>query len=212
MEIRPDNLRLLFALAVASVSTLAGLGAAPEPAPRWNILFCFADDWGRYASCYAGLDGRPTLNDVVKTPNVDRIAREGVLFRHAFVNAPSCTPCRSSLLSGRYFFNTGRGAILLNAVWDPSIPSFPLMLRDAGYGIGKTYKVWSPGQPRDAPIGGEQYAYEKAGYAPHRFSQEVTKRVAEGMSVAGAKKAVLAQVRGNFDAFLADRKPGQPWL
>jgi len=96
-----------------------------------NILFVFADDWGRYASCYKGLDGRPTLNDVVKTPNVDRVAKDGVLFRNAFVNAPSCTPCRSSLFSGRYFFNCNQGAILQGAVWDESIQVYPLMLRDA---------------------------------------------------------------------------------
>src|SRR5262245_58652654 len=125
-------------------------------AERWNILFCFADDWGRYASSYAAVDKRPSLNDVVKTPNVDRVAREGVLFRNAFVNAPSCTPCRSSLLSGRYFFNCGRGAILTGAVWDSSIPSFPLLLKDSGYSIGKAYKVWSPGTPADAPIGGQE--------------------------------------------------------
>src|SRR6188768_3775383 len=95
---------------------------------RLNILFVFADDWGRYASAYAAVDGKPSLNDVIKTPNVDRVAREGALFRHAFVNAPSCTPCRSSLLSGRFFFNTGRGAILNGAEWDSSIPTFPLML------------------------------------------------------------------------------------
>src|SRR6478735_8100120 len=132
-------------------------------AERLNILFVFADDWGRYASAYAGVDGKPSINDVIKTPNVDRVAKEGVLFRHAFVNAPSCTPCRSSLLSGRFFFNTGRGAILNGAVWDSSIPSYPLMLRDSGYHIGKSYKVWSPGTPADAPFGGQQYAYEKRG-------------------------------------------------
>ncbi len=103
------------------------------------------------------------LNDVVKTPNVDRVAREGILFRNAFVNSPSCTPCRSSLLTGRYFFNTGRGAILNGAVWDDSIPSYPLMLRDSGYHIGKSYKVWSPGTPADAPFGGQKYAYQKGG-------------------------------------------------
>ena len=83
---------------------VASNGYSKEPVQkRPNILFVFADDWGRYASCYKGLDGHPTLNDVVHTPNVDRIAKDGVLFRNAFVNAPSCTPCRSSLLSGRYF-------------------------------------------------------------------------------------------------------------
>jgi N-sulfoglucosamine sulfohydrolase len=184
----------------------------PAAAPRWNILFFFADDWGRYASAYAGLDGRPTVNDVLDTPHLDRIGREGVLFRHAFVNAPSCTPCRSSLLSGRYFFNTGRGAILSGAVWDDSIPSFPLLLRDAGYHIGKSYKVWSPGTPRDAPFGEQQYAYEKSGGEPNQFSQNVSARVARGMTVAAARDELLAQVRGNFDAFLSARPDGQPWL
>src|ERR1044072_6963491 len=80
--------------------------SAPEPSQlqvaRPNILFCFADDWGRYASILATLEKQPSLNQIVKTPNVDRVAREGVLFSRAFVNAPSCTPSRSSLLSGRY--------------------------------------------------------------------------------------------------------------
>ncbi|MEC8433060.1 MAG: sulfatase-like hydrolase/transferase, partial [Planctomycetota bacterium] len=76
-----------------------------------NIVFIFADDWGRMASAYAALDpGGPS--DVVSTPNFDQVAKNGVLFRNAFVNAPSCTPCRSSLLSGQYFWRTGRGAIL----------------------------------------------------------------------------------------------------
>lgn len=81
-------------LVVAVTANVLAAAAAP---PRWNILFVFADDWGRYASCYRGLDGRRGLNDVVATPAIDRLAREGVVFRHAFVSSPSCTPCRSSL-------------------------------------------------------------------------------------------------------------------
>ena len=138
------------ALLLGGISASAVLGAAPE---RPNILFCFADDWGRYASAYAGVDGRPSPNQIVKTPNIDRLARDGVLFKNAFVTAPSCTPCRSSLLSGQYFFRTGRGAILQGAEWNPGIPSFPLLLNEAGYHIGETYKVWSPGTPNDAPFG-----------------------------------------------------------
>lgn len=197
------------------LSLLLGAGLLASPAadapPRWNILFVFADDWGRYASCYQGLDGRPTLNDIVKTPNVDRVAREGVLFKNAFVNAPSCTPCRSSLLSGRYFFNCNRGAILSGAVWDESIPTFPLLLRDAGYAIGKSYKVWSPGTPADAPFGGQKYAFEKQGRLPQHFSMNAIPLVKSGLSVAAARDMILAQVRGNFDDFIASRKPGQPW-
>ncbi len=206
----PASVRRVSFIAFAFMLVLR-LVAADAPAPRWNILFVFADDWGRYASAYAAIDGKPSLNDVIKTPNVDRVAREGTMFRNAFVNAPSCTPCRSSLLSGRYFFNTGRGAILRGAVWDETIPTFPLLLRDAGYHIGKSYKVWSPGTPVDAPFGGQKYAYEQAGRDPNNFSEVATAALARGASVTQAREAILAQVRGNFDRFLADRKPGQPW-
>jgi len=193
-----SSLRLILALACTLSTSLAD--------DRLNILFVFADDWGRYASAYAKADGKPSINDAIQ------LAREGALFRHAFANAPSCTPCRSSLLSGRYFFNTGRGAILSGAEWDPAIPSYPLMLRDAGYHIGKSYKIWSPGTPADAPFGGQQHAYEKAGRMPNNFSEETEKLLAGGLDVMAAREKILDQVRGNFGAFLADRKPGQPWL
>ncbi len=198
-------------LLIAALGVLGGHLTAAETR-RPNILFCFADDWGRYASCYAKLDAGPSLNQIVKTPNIDRVAREGVMFRNAFVPAPSCTPCRSALLTGRYWWNTDRGAILQGAVWNTNIPTFPLLLRDAGYHIGKSYKVWSPGTPADAPFGGQKYAYEKVGRAPNNFSEEATKRVQDGMSVAEAREKIHDQVRGNFDAFLADRKTNQPWL
>jgi len=98
---------------------------------RPNILFAFADDWGKYASCYANVPGSEPWQHVVSTPNIDRIANEGILFTHAFVNAPSCTPCRSSVLSGQHFYRTGLGAILQGAVWDMNIPTYPLVLEDA---------------------------------------------------------------------------------
>lgn len=198
-------MRILLSLLV--LTTLAS--AAEKPL---NILFCFADDWGRYASIYAEHETFPSPNQVVKTPNIDRIAREGALFSRAYVNAPSCTPCRSALLSGRYFFNTGRAAILNGAVWDPAIPSFPLLLRDRGYHIGKAFKVWGPGEPADAPFGGQQYAYQKAGGRFNNFSEEVTKLVATGLPVEAAKQQMYDEVRGNFDAFLKARPAGQPFL
>jgi uncharacterized sulfatase len=195
-------------------SVLAALlVAGPTPAAeRPNILFCFADDWGRYASAYAALEARPTANHVVKTPHIDAVAARGVLFRNAFVPAPSCTPCRSSLLSGRYFFNTGRGAILLGAVWDERIPAFPLLLRDAGYQIGKTAKVWSPGTPVDAPIGRQQYAFQKAGMAFNKFSEHATRAVKDGKTVAQARSDLLGQVAANFAAFLKARDATKPFF
>lgn len=176
-----------------------------------NILFAFADDWGKYASAYAGVETKPSPNMVVKTPIFDEIARKGVLFKHAFVTAPSCTPCRSSLLSGQYFFRTGLGAILQGAKWDPNIPVYPLLLRDAGYHIGKTYKVWTPGSPKDAPYGVGKYAYEKSGRMFNGFSQVTTKRVAEGMTVQTAKQVLYDEVMGNFNSFLDDRDKGKPF-
>lgn len=196
-----------FVLCLLALTSFAA--AAEKPL---NILFCFADDWGRYASAYAQHEKFPSPNQVVKTPHIDRIAREGALFSRAYVNAPSCTPCRSALLSGRYFFNTGRAAILNGAVWDPVIPSFPLLLKDKGYHIGKAFKVWGPGEPADAPFGGQAHAYQKAGGRFNNFSEEVTKLVAEGTPVEDAKQQMYAEVQGNFDAFLAARPKDAPFL
>jgi arylsulfatase A-like enzyme len=199
---------------LACCVVLAGAAAPGLSAPatagakRPNILFCFADDWGRYASIYATVEKHASPNQVVKTPNIDRVARQGVAFRHAF----ACTPCRSALLTGRYFFNTGRGAILQGARWDAKIPTFPLLLKDAGYHIGKSFKVWSPGTPVDAPFGGQKFAYEKAGRRANDYSEHVTQMVKDGVKLEAARDKILAEVRSNFTAFLADRKPGQPWL
>ena len=192
---------------------LAFLFALPQAAvaAQPNILFFFADDWGKHASIYADIEGKGGVNDIVRTPNFDRIAKQGVLFRNANVNAPSCTPCRSSLLSGQYFWRTGRGAILQGAVWDEKIPTFPLLLRDAGYHIGKTYKVWSPGTPADAPYGGQQYTYQKAGGRMNQFSGTVTKLIASGTPLDAAKEEIFQEVRGNFRDFLAANKDGKPF-
>ena len=178
---------------------------------RPNILFAFADDWGRFASAYAKIDGPGTICDALKTPNFDRVASEGVLFRRAFVSAPSCTPCRSALLSGQHFWRTGRGAILRGAVWDGSNVAWPLMLRDAGYHIGESYKVWSPGTPGDAPFGAGKYAYEKAGGRFNQFSENVTSMVANGKSIDAAKRELYDEVLTNFNSFLQDRKADQPF-
>ncbi|MEM7602958.1 MAG: sulfatase, partial [Verrucomicrobiota bacterium] len=190
--------------------TLAGCFlVAAHGKDRPNILFLFADDWGRYASNY-GEASPGGINDVVQTPTFDRIASDGVLFNHAHVSAPSCTPCRSSLLTGQHFWRTGTGSILLGATYPADLPSFPVLLREAGYHIGYTYKVWGPGTPSNSPFTSEE-AYAPAGARFNQFSQNTNKAIAEGMSVEEAKAALFDEVRENFRAFLADQEEGQPF-
>lgn len=197
--------RTIFALVLLFTAFVPAVLSAEK---RPNIVFAFADDWGRYASAYAKLEPDGPC-DVVQTPNFDRVAKEGVLFRNAFVNAPSCTPCRSSLLSGQYFWRTNRAAILQGAIWDSSIPSYPLLLKDAGYHIGHTYKVWSPGTPANAPYGAKQHAYVKRGNQFNGFSQHL-ERNKDKRSLEENKTFLLNLARNNFKDFLADRKDDEP--
>ena len=203
-----QSILLLIITGVALTSCEKSGQTIPE---RPNILFAFADDWGKYAGCYAEAEGSPGWQKLIKTPNIDRVAREGILFNNAYVNSPSCTPCRSSILSGQYFYRTGRGAILQGAVWDTLIPTFPLLLEKNGYHIGFTYKVWSPGKPINAGYGGERTRYHQAGTKFNQFSQNVTQMVESGKTVEEAKKVLFDEVRGNFQAFLDSNEEGKPF-
>jgi N-sulfoglucosamine sulfohydrolase len=187
-------------------------------------VFAFADDWGRYASAYegqqqhdggsgaaAGTSARPAavaatsgISSLLSTPNFDWVAREGALFLNALVPAPSCTPCRSALLSGRYFWQTGLGAILDGARWDETIPTFPLELEKGGYHMGHTYKGWSPGRTANAPLGGKRTQYMSAGNNFSHFSHFVTAN-APDLGVEAAKQLLYEETRQNFRAFLAAR-------
>lgn len=117
---------------------------------RPNILFFFADDWGRYASIYADKD-KPSLNDVISTPNIDRIGREGVVFENAFVPVASCSPCRASLATGRYFWNCGSNAFLNSkgSSWEgydnpmKNLPKFGDLIRESGYYTQRSRKTFA---------------------------------------------------------------------
>ncbi len=108
-----------------------------ELPPQPNIIFAIADDWGWP---HAGAYGDP----VVQTPAFDRVAREGVLFNHAYISSPSCTPSRNAILTGQYHWRLGTGANLWSTL-DTDIPVYPLLLEEAGYQIGHYRKSWGPG-------------------------------------------------------------------
>ncbi len=116
---------------------LLGGPAAATGEGRPNILFCIADDWGWP---HAGACGDP----VVKTPAFDRLAREGVLFEHAFVSSPSCTPSRNTILTGQMFYRLEEGANLWSTL-KTKFPVYPLLLEKAGYFVGHWRKSWGPG-------------------------------------------------------------------
>ncbi|KAA3606681.1 MAG: heparan N-sulfatase [Planctomycetota bacterium] len=121
-----------------------GIGEEPaarsEPAPV-NVLFCIADDWGWP---HAGVYGETA----VRTPVFDRIARQGVLFEHAYAAAPSCTPSRNAIFTGRWHWRLRQGANLWSSL-DAEIPTWTERLQQAGWFVGKTGKAWGPGKLAD---------------------------------------------------------------
>jgi N-sulfoglucosamine sulfohydrolase len=112
---------------------------AAEPAAdrRPNILFALADDW---AWPHAGAYG----DKVVRTPAFDRVAREGVLFRHAFCAAPSCTPSRAAVLTGQAIHRLEESGNLWS-ILRKKFDCYPDLLEAAGYQVGLTGKGWGPG-------------------------------------------------------------------
>ena len=88
------TLTLFAALLLAPLARLSATDAPPS-ATKPNIVFIFADDWGwGDLSCH----GHPWI----KTPNLDRLAREGTDFQQFNVLNPVCSPSRTAVLTGMY--------------------------------------------------------------------------------------------------------------
>jgi arylsulfatase A-like enzyme len=134
-EIRPTLFRLLLLLAVVAAWPRAGFpppsgawaaqrGNATQSQPPVNFLVFLADDHGEGdLGCY----GHPVL----RTPNIDRLAAEGMRFDRAFLTISSCSPSRSSILTGRYPHATG--AEDLHQPLPAEQRTIAYYLRQAGY-------------------------------------------------------------------------------
>lgn len=180
-------MKLLLALAVLLTAPLLTRASAQEAPKKTNILFAIADDWGYgHASVYGA--------KWVRTPAFDRVAREGALFNNCFTNNPKCSPCRASLLTGRNTWQLEE-AMCHNGLFPAKYRVYPDLLEEAGYHVGFTGKGWGPG---DFMGGG--FKRNPAGPA---YQQRKNPPPHKGMG--------QVDYAGNFEAFMAARKPGQPF-
>ena len=150
-------------LLLSSLLIITGTAwAASEPQP--NIVYVIADQWRASAT---GYEGDPN----VKTPNLDKLAKESLNFKNAVSVCPVCTPYRAALMTGRYPTTTG---MFLNDVHlaDKEI-CIPEVLKPAGYTTGLIGKWHLDGNGRDAYIPPERrqgWEYWKAAECDHNYN------------------------------------------
>ena len=137
---RFTTLVLVFVSLVSSVSLNTTVVESTKTAqkPKYNVLFIVSDDL------------RPTLgsygNAIVKMPNLDKLASQGIRFDRAFANYPLCNPSRSSLLTGKYPTQT---SIMDNEYYfralHPELVSLPQHFKANGYATLRTGKIFHGG-------------------------------------------------------------------
>ena len=129
---------------------------------RPNIVVIFAD---QYSPRYVGSQGHPG----VRTPNLDRLAREGVRFANAYCNAPICSPSRAALHFGKYPPETG--VVQNNVPVTGDVTPLAVSLAEAGYATfasGKTHL-----SPAEVSGGAFQGTYElNSGVLSTKFQPE----------------------------------------
>ncbi|HSH19055.1 MAG TPA: sulfatase, partial [Draconibacterium sp.] len=115
---------LFFAFEVAFLMLL---GCGVEDTPKPNVIFVFADQWRAQDVGYNG-------NSVVKTPTIDRFAKESVVFANAVSGCPVCCPYRASLLTGQYPLTNG--VFYNDKPLNPDANSIAKVYKQAGYETG----------------------------------------------------------------------------
>lgn len=123
--------------AVCLVFCPTAVDAAGKGSKRPNILILIADDWSYPHASGLGTKG-------IKTPNIDKLIAKGKNFTNAFVAAPSCTPSRAAILTGRFPHSLKEGGNLWG-ILPAEFPTFTDYLERSGYHVGFTGKPWAPG-------------------------------------------------------------------
>ncbi len=104
-------------------SAAASLRAAVDARP--NILWISIEDFSPKLGCYG--------DRLAVTPNIDKLAAEGVRFTNAFATSPVCSAARSCLITGRYVTSTGMHHHRSRPKLPPDVRGFPALLRESGY-------------------------------------------------------------------------------
>ena len=140
---------VLTSIALILSISAAHAGENPTKTNTPNILFCIADDWGwPHAQSYG--------DKVVKTPTFERIAKQGMLFQHAYISAPSCTPSRNAILTGKYHWKLGQGVNLWSE-FPAGHATYPRVLEKQGYFVGSYRKAFGPGKDLPEPVAGDKF-------------------------------------------------------
>ncbi|MCB1647243.1 MAG: sulfatase-like hydrolase/transferase [Pseudomonadales bacterium] len=164
-----------------------------------NILFIYSD---QHRADVMGCAG----NEVVKTPNLDRLAAEGMRFTQAWTESPICQPARASLLTGRYPHQHG---IIGNFTGEcrPDWQTYTRNLQEAGYKtavVGKThYSNWPMGKEREPAPGDEwlqQFGYDHVieefdRYVHVNYETPFTRFVKERGDLAAYRKTISDRFR-----------------
>lgn len=104
---------------------------------RPNILLLMSDNqYYKHLGCYG--------DTILETPNIDKIAKEGIRFTNAFCQSPSCSPARAAMLTGKNFWTLRQAANLWSS-FPSNLIVFPDLLKDSGYLVGSQGKSWGPG-------------------------------------------------------------------
>lgn len=136
-----NNLFLLIGIIAVSASAASGQAKLLKP-DRPNVLFIAVDDLRPELGCYG--------KSLIKSPNIDRLARSGLIFDNAFANYPVCGPSRASLLSGMY--PGSERFVIWNCSQDKDVPgivSLPMHFKNNNYqtiSLGKVYNNFGDGK------------------------------------------------------------------